>query len=167
MNAAFGDLAATSPRSIATISSPPSPTSKAAASTSPMCAPARSRPGATWAYTVAHVVCRETEQEARDYYEHYSRVHEDTAAVDYHMKQKQGFSNSHDAQAYQQYRQRFAAGTGSYPLVGTPEQIGRAGAHARSGLRRRGAHLRQLRAGAALLLRTGPAPLRDAGLRVE
>ena len=74
-------------------------------------------------YTVAHVVCRETEQEARDYYEHYSRVHEDTAAVDYHMKQKQGFSNSHDAQAYQQYRQRFAAGTGSYPLVGTPEQI--------------------------------------------
>ena len=74
-------------------------------------------------YTVAHVVCRETEQEARDYYEHYSRVHEDTAAVDYHMKQKQGFSNNHDAQAYQQYRQRFAAGTGSYPLVGTPEQI--------------------------------------------
>ena len=74
-------------------------------------------------YTVAHVVCRETEQEARDYYEHYSRVHEDTAAVDYHMKQKQGFSNSHDARAYQQYRQRFAAGTGSYPLVGTPEQI--------------------------------------------
>ena len=50
-------------------------------------------------------------------------MHEDTAAVDYHMKQKQGFSNSHDAQAYQQYRQRFAAGTGSYPLVGTPEQI--------------------------------------------
>ena len=51
MNAAFGGPAATSPRSIATTSSPPSPTSKAAASTSPTCAPARSRPGATWACT--------------------------------------------------------------------------------------------------------------------
>ena len=126
---------------------------------SPMCAPALKTGRDVGVYTVAHVVCRETEQEARDYYEHYSRVHEDTAAVDYHMKQKQGFSNNHDAQAYQQYRQRFAAGTGSYPLVGTPgADRGRAGAHARSGLRRRGAHLRQLRAGAALLLRTGPAP---------
>lgn len=74
-------------------------------------------------YTVAHVVCRETEKEARDYYDHYSRDHEDSAALDYHMKQKQGFSKSHEDAAYRQYRQRFAAGTGSYPLVGSPEQI--------------------------------------------
>ncbi|QGZ66010.1 LLM class flavin-dependent oxidoreductase [Paraburkholderia acidisoli] len=74
-------------------------------------------------YTVAHVVCRETEREARDYYDYYSRDHADEAALDYHMKQKQGFSKSHEDDAYRLYRQRFAAGTGSYPLVGTPEQI--------------------------------------------
>lgn len=74
-------------------------------------------------YTVAHVVCRETEQEARDYYRHYSVDQEDTGAVDYMMRQKQAFSRSHDESAYRLYRQRFAAGTGTYPLVGTPEQI--------------------------------------------
>jgi len=74
-------------------------------------------------YTVAHVVCRETEKEARDYYQYYSVEQEDTGAVDYMMRQKQAFSRSHDEIAYRKYRQRFAAGTGTYPLVGTPEQI--------------------------------------------
>lgn len=74
-------------------------------------------------YTVAHVVCRETEKEARDYYDYYSRDHADNAALDYHMRKKQDFSRSHEDDAYKLYRQRFAAGTGSYPLVGTPEQI--------------------------------------------
>lgn len=74
-------------------------------------------------YTVGHVVCRETEREAREYYDYYSLTHADNAALDYHMKQKKNFSNSHEDAAYIQYRQRFAAGTGSYPLVGTPEQI--------------------------------------------
>ena len=74
-------------------------------------------------YTVAHVVCRETEQEAQDYYHRYSVEQTDEAALDYHMKQKKGFSNSHEDRAFIEYRQRFAAGTGSYPLVGTPAQI--------------------------------------------
>lgn len=74
-------------------------------------------------YSVAHVVCRETEQEARQYYDYYSREQEDTGAVDYMMRQKQKFSRSHDDSAYRLYRQRFAAGTGTFPLVGTPEQV--------------------------------------------
>lgn len=74
-------------------------------------------------YTVGHVVCRETEAEARAYYDHYSRDHADEAALDYHMRQKKGFSQSHDDAAYRLYRQRFAAGTGTFPLVGTPQQI--------------------------------------------
>jgi dimethylsulfone monooxygenase len=74
-------------------------------------------------YTVGHVVCRETEAEARAYYDHYSRDHADEVALDYHMRQKKGFSQSHDDAAYRLYRQRFAAGTGTFPLVGTPEQI--------------------------------------------
>ncbi|MFT0172605.1 LLM class flavin-dependent oxidoreductase [Paraburkholderia mimosarum] len=74
-------------------------------------------------YTVAHVVCRETEKEAREYYDHYSVRHVDEPAVEDHMSRKKEFSNSHDDEAYRRYRQRFAAGAGSYPLVGTPEQI--------------------------------------------
>jgi alkanesulfonate monooxygenase SsuD/methylene tetrahydromethanopterin reductase-like flavin-dependent oxidoreductase (luciferase family) len=74
-------------------------------------------------YTVAHVVCRETEREAREYYDHYARLHADNGALDYHMSRKQDFSRSHDDAAYRLHRQRFAAGGGSYPLVGTPEQI--------------------------------------------
>ncbi|MER9316234.1 LLM class flavin-dependent oxidoreductase [Mesorhizobium sp. M0659] len=74
-------------------------------------------------FTVGHVVCRPTQAEAEDYYERYSRTCVDDAAVDYHVRQKAAFSNSHDEAAFKLHRQRFAAGTGSYPLVGTPDRI--------------------------------------------
>ncbi|MFO1148723.1 MAG: LLM class flavin-dependent oxidoreductase [Alsobacter sp.] len=74
-------------------------------------------------YTVAHVVCRETQAEAEDYYTRYAVTEADHAAVDAHMAGKKEFSRSHDAHAYDLYRQRFAGGAGSYPLVGTPERI--------------------------------------------
>jgi len=74
-------------------------------------------------YTVCHVVCRETQKEAEDYYQRYAVTEADHAAVDAHMSGKKEFSNSHDTTAYDLYRQRFAGGAGSYPLVGTPEKI--------------------------------------------
>lgn len=74
-------------------------------------------------YTVCHVVCRDTQAEADDYYERYAMTQADTAAVDAHMAGKKEFSKSHDAQSYERYRKRFAGGAGSYPLVGTPEKI--------------------------------------------
>ncbi len=74
-------------------------------------------------YTVAHVVCRETEQEARAYYDRYAVTLADHDAVDAHMAGKKEFSQSHDRSAYEFYRQRFAGGAGTYPLVGTPESI--------------------------------------------
>ncbi|CDP51279.1 LLM class flavin-dependent oxidoreductase [Paradevosia shaoguanensis] len=74
-------------------------------------------------YTVLHVVCRETEAEARAYYDRYALEMADHAAVDNHMAKKQEFANSHDSDAFRNYKQRFAGGAGSYPLVGTPEQI--------------------------------------------
>ncbi|MBR0751280.1 LLM class flavin-dependent oxidoreductase [Bradyrhizobium jicamae] len=74
-------------------------------------------------FTVAHVVCRETDAEAEDFYDYYSRRNVDEAAVDYHMRQKKNFSQSHEDDAFRLYRQRFAAGTGSYPLVGSPRTI--------------------------------------------
>lgn len=74
-------------------------------------------------YTVCHVVCRETQKEADDYYERYAVTLADHGAVDNHMAQKKEFSNSHDKSAFDLYRKRFAGGAGTYPLVGTPEKI--------------------------------------------
>lgn len=68
-------------------------------------------------YTVLHVVCRETEQEARDYYRHFAVDRADHGAVAEAIA-RQDFHADTAA-----YRQRLAAGAGSYPLVGTPEQI--------------------------------------------
>jgi alkanesulfonate monooxygenase SsuD/methylene tetrahydromethanopterin reductase-like flavin-dependent oxidoreductase (luciferase family) len=39
------------------------------------------------------------------------------------MAQKKEFANSHDREAFDRYRKRFAGGAGTYPLVGTPEKI--------------------------------------------
>jgi alkanesulfonate monooxygenase SsuD/methylene tetrahydromethanopterin reductase-like flavin-dependent oxidoreductase (luciferase family) len=75
------------------------------------------------AYTVAHVVCRETVAEAQAYYTRYAATMADHEAVDAHMAGKKEFSQSHDAAAYDKYRQRFAGGAGTYPLVGSPEKI--------------------------------------------
>ena len=74
-------------------------------------------------YTVAHVVCRETNAEAEAYYTRYAVTMADHAAVDQHVAGKKEFSQSHDAHAYDRYRQRFAGGAGTYPLVGSPERI--------------------------------------------
>jgi FMNH2-dependent dimethyl sulfone monooxygenase len=74
-------------------------------------------------YTVAHVVCRPTQEEAQAYYDRYAVTLADHAAVDQHMAGKKEFSQSHDPHAYDQYRQRFAGGAGTYPLVGTPQRI--------------------------------------------
>ena len=74
-------------------------------------------------YTVAHVVCRETLEEARGLLRPLRRDDGRPRAVDAHMAGKKEFSQSHDAHAYDRYRQRFAGGAGTYPLIGTPETI--------------------------------------------
>jgi FMNH2-dependent dimethyl sulfone monooxygenase len=74
-------------------------------------------------YTVAHVVCRPTMEEAQAYYTRYAVDMADHDAVDAHMAGKKEFSQSHDPHAYDRYRQRFAGGAGTYPLIGTPETI--------------------------------------------
>lgn len=74
-------------------------------------------------YTTCHVVCRPSQAEAEDYYEHYTVTMGDTASIDHYMGQKEKFSGSHDPEAYRKHRKRFAGGAGTYPLVGTPEHI--------------------------------------------
>ena len=74
-------------------------------------------------YTTCHVVCRESQAEAEDYYEHYAVAMEDTVSADHYMKAKQTFSGSHEEEAYRLHRKRFVGGAGTYPLVGTPRHI--------------------------------------------
>ncbi|MFQ5971833.1 MAG: LLM class flavin-dependent oxidoreductase, partial [Alphaproteobacteria bacterium] len=74
-------------------------------------------------FTTTHVVCRETEKEAEDYYELYAVTDADHGAVDLHMSLKKEFAHSHDPHVFDQYRKRFAGGVGTYPLIGTPERI--------------------------------------------
>ena len=74
-------------------------------------------------FTTCHVVCRPSQDEADDYYEHYAVAMQDTASVDHYTGQKEKFSGSHDAEAYRLHRKRFAGGAGTYPLVGTPDHI--------------------------------------------
>ena len=74
-------------------------------------------------YTVGHVVCRETDAQAEDYYERYAGELADEAAVDEHVSGKQSQSNSHDLETYQRHRKRFAGGAGSFPIVGSPTLV--------------------------------------------
>ncbi len=74
-------------------------------------------------FTTTHVVCRETQREADEYYERYAVAEADHGAVEFHMKLKKEFAQSHDPHVFDLYRKRFAGGVGTYPLVGTPEKI--------------------------------------------
>jgi alkanesulfonate monooxygenase SsuD/methylene tetrahydromethanopterin reductase-like flavin-dependent oxidoreductase (luciferase family) len=74
-------------------------------------------------FTTCHVVCRPSQAEAEEYYEHYAVTMADTASLDIYTATKSTNSNSHDPESYLRHRKRFAAGAGTYPLVGTPEHI--------------------------------------------
>ncbi|QTH21700.1 LLM class flavin-dependent oxidoreductase [Rhizorhabdus wittichii] len=71
-------------------------------------------------FTTAHVVCRGSAAEAEDYYRRVTVEQIDEIAVDNHMRDKARHTS---ADEYQRYRQRFAGGAGTAPLVGTPAQI--------------------------------------------
>jgi alkanesulfonate monooxygenase SsuD/methylene tetrahydromethanopterin reductase-like flavin-dependent oxidoreductase (luciferase family) len=74
-------------------------------------------------FTTCHVVCRDSQAAAEDYYHHYAVEMEDSASAEHYMGAKQKFSGSHDEEAYRLHRKRFVGGAGTYPLVGTPRHI--------------------------------------------
>ncbi len=74
-------------------------------------------------FTTCHVVCRPSQSEAEEYYEHYAVEMADHASVDKYTAAKSANSNSHDPETYRLHRKRFAGGAGTYPLVGTPQHI--------------------------------------------
>lgn len=77
----------------------------------------------TGACTLSHVVCRPTRKEAEEYYRWYSEENADWSAVDNLMKLQGLHAQSFPEQALKTMRERFAAGHGTYPLVGSPDDI--------------------------------------------
>jgi alkanesulfonate monooxygenase SsuD/methylene tetrahydromethanopterin reductase-like flavin-dependent oxidoreductase (luciferase family) len=74
-------------------------------------------------FTLCHVVCRPTKREAEEYYEYYSNQNADWGAVDNLMRLQGLHAQSFPPEALRTMRGRFAAGHGTYPLVGDPDTI--------------------------------------------
>jgi len=79
----------------------------------------------TGVFTLCHVVCRPTRKEAEDYYHYYADQQADWGAVDNLMRLQGMHAQSFPAEALRTMRARFAAGHGTYPLVGDPDTIAR------------------------------------------
>ncbi len=77
----------------------------------------------TGVFTLCHVVCRPTQKEADEYLHYYADEHADWDAVDNLMRLQGLHAQSFPADALQMLRGRFAAGHGTYPLVGDPDTI--------------------------------------------
>ncbi|WP_118134421.1 LLM class flavin-dependent oxidoreductase [Oceanicella sp. SM1341] len=73
--------------------------------------------------TFSHVICRETEAEARDWLTHTAETNADWEAVDNLVKLQFAHAQSFPHDLLAQIRHLMAAGHGGYPLVGTPEQV--------------------------------------------
>lgn len=74
-------------------------------------------------FTTSYVVCRPTQREAEDYHRHYAVENADWAAVD-HLTRLQGLhTKGRPPELQQKFRERFAGGHGSFPLVGSPDHV--------------------------------------------
>jgi alkanesulfonate monooxygenase SsuD/methylene tetrahydromethanopterin reductase-like flavin-dependent oxidoreductase (luciferase family) len=73
--------------------------------------------------TTTHVVCRDTDAEAQRYYDYYANEMADAKAVDFHQRKKDAHYGAVEPDAIKIERQRYAGGTGSFPLIGSPEAV--------------------------------------------
>lgn len=72
-------------------------------------------------FTSCYVVCRPTRREAEEYHHYYTDEMADTDAVDRLMYLQGAHTKGRDFQ--RQFRQRYAGGHGTYPLIGDPDDI--------------------------------------------
>jgi alkanesulfonate monooxygenase SsuD/methylene tetrahydromethanopterin reductase-like flavin-dependent oxidoreductase (luciferase family) len=77
----------------------------------------------TGVFTLCHMVCRRTRKEAEEYYRYYADELADWGAVDNLMRLQGLHAQSFPEEALRTMRGRFAAGHGTYPLVGDPDTI--------------------------------------------
>lgn len=73
--------------------------------------------------TFSHIVCRPTEQEAKEFFEYFCEKNADWAAVDNLVALQFAHAQSFPHDLLESIRARMAAGHGGYLLVGTPRQV--------------------------------------------
>lgn len=73
--------------------------------------------------TPTHVVCRPTRAEAEDYLRYYADEQADWDAVDNLMRLQGLHAQSFSAEMLETFRGRFAAGHGTCPLIGSPDDV--------------------------------------------
>jgi alkanesulfonate monooxygenase SsuD/methylene tetrahydromethanopterin reductase-like flavin-dependent oxidoreductase (luciferase family) len=74
-------------------------------------------------WTTCRVVCRATEQEAKEYERYYIYEKGDFGAVETIIAEQGRKDPTMSPEAYERMKARLVAGFGGYPLVGTPAQI--------------------------------------------
>jgi dimethylsulfone monooxygenase len=73
--------------------------------------------------TNCYVVCRPTMEEAQEYHHYYAIEMQDEEGTSRLMELQGLHAQSFPPEAFALFRERFAAGHGVYPLVGTPDHI--------------------------------------------
>ena len=73
--------------------------------------------------TPTHVVCRPTRKEAEEYLHYYAEENADWDAVDNLMKLQGLHAQSFTPDLLENFRSRFAAGHGTCPLIGSPDDV--------------------------------------------
>jgi FMNH2-dependent dimethyl sulfone monooxygenase len=73
-------------------------------------------------FGISHVVCRETQKEAEEFYDYYAVEHADVEAIDNWVGAKQATSQSMPTEVFQE-RRRIAGGHGSLPIIGSPDKV--------------------------------------------
>lgn len=74
-------------------------------------------------FTLGHVVCRPTGKEAEEFLRYYADERADWPAVDEVMRLQGLHAQSFTPEMLQTFRHRFAAGHGSCPLIGDPDDV--------------------------------------------
>lgn len=74
-------------------------------------------------FTFCYVVCRPTRREAEEYLRYYSQENTDWQAVDTIINLMFNNTQSFPKEQLHSERNRFSAGFGAYPLVGSPDDI--------------------------------------------
>lgn len=74
-------------------------------------------------FTLGHVVCRPTRKEAEEYLHYYADERADWPAVDDVMRLQGLHAQSFTPEMLQTFRHRFAAGHGSCPVIGDPDDV--------------------------------------------
>ncbi|WP_300006934.1 LLM class flavin-dependent oxidoreductase [Pseudonocardia sp.] len=74
-------------------------------------------------FTTTHIVCRPTDEEAKDFHRYYVDENADWEAVEKLMHLQGMYGQSFPPDAFKMYRDRFAGGHGTYPIVGSPDTV--------------------------------------------